>query len=50
MERITLHPIDETVQPGEFLPIFNSNPDFIEATELITGKRAYGEDEVSLYL
>lgn len=48
--RLTLALVDETARPEEFLPLFNSNPDLVEATELFTGKRAFDLSDVEMYL
>jgi RimJ/RimL family protein N-acetyltransferase len=48
--RLILEPVRETAQPQEFLPVFNSNPDFIEASEQFIGKRSYDLAEVEMYL
>ena len=48
--RLILEPVGETAQPQEFLPVFNSNPDFIEASEQFSGKRSYDLAEVEMYL
>lgn len=47
--RLRLEQIDEaTADPAELLEVFNSVPDFIEASEQFTGKRAYTLNEVEM--
>ena len=46
--RLILERVGETAQPQEFLPVFNSNPDFIEASEQFSGKRSYDLAEVEM--
>ena len=48
--RLTLEQIGETTEPAELLSIFNSNPDFIEASEPATRKRLYALPDVQQYL
>ena len=48
--RLRLSPVGETDRPHEFLKLFNSNPDFIEASEQFTGKRSYDLSEAEMYL
>ena len=48
--RLTLEQIGETTEPAELLSIFNSNPDFIEASEPATRKRLYALSDVQQYL
>jgi RimJ/RimL family protein N-acetyltransferase len=48
--RLSLEQVDETTQPEDFLRVFNSHPDFIEASERFTGKRAYDLSDVKRYL
>ncbi|OGO26212.1 MAG: hypothetical protein A2W33_08980 [Chloroflexi bacterium RBG_16_52_11] len=48
--RLVLKQIDETTELAELLPIFNSNPDFIEASEPSTRKRLYALSDVQQYL
>ncbi len=33
-QRLTIGPVGERPNPEEFLPVFNSNPDFIEASDV----------------
>jgi RimJ/RimL family protein N-acetyltransferase len=37
-------------RPEEYLELFNSNPDFIEASEQFTGKRSYDPSDAEMYL
>jgi RimJ/RimL family protein N-acetyltransferase len=48
--RLRLSPVRESDRPEEFLDLFNSNPDFIEASEQFTGKRSYDLSEAEKYL
>jgi RimJ/RimL family protein N-acetyltransferase len=50
--RLVLEDVGERPNPGEFLCIFNSNPDFIEAAYQFTGKqkRSYELWEVDRFL
>ena len=47
---LVLSPLSTNDSAADFLPVFNSNPDFVEASEGITGRDRYSEDEVALYL
>lgn len=49
-DRLLLEPVDQSARPEEFLPLFNSNPEFIEASESFTGKRAFDLTDVEMYL
>jgi RimJ/RimL family protein N-acetyltransferase len=48
--RLRLSPVGETDRPEEFLDLFNSNPNFIEASKQFTGKRSYDLSEAEMYL
>jgi RimJ/RimL family protein N-acetyltransferase len=48
--RLTLQPVGDGDDPADFLPVFNTNPDFIEASEQFTGKDAYDLSDVERYL
>lgn len=37
-------------EPAEFLPVFNSNPDFLDASTLHTGVRAFTEEDAAQFL
>ena len=49
-DRLIVEQVDETARPEEFLQIFNSHLDFIEASEAATGKCAYDLADVEKYL
>ena len=49
-DRLVIEQVKDDVLPDEFLETFNSNPDFIENSELFTGKRAYDIADVKMYL
>ncbi len=48
--RLRLSPVGESDQPAEFLEVFNTNEDFIEASEQFTGRRAYELSDAEMYL
>jgi RimJ/RimL family protein N-acetyltransferase len=49
-DRLVIEQVKDDALPDEFLETFNSNPDFIENSELFTGKRAYDIADVKMYL
>lgn len=48
--RVRVSPVGEAEQPDKFLELFNSNPDFIEASEPFTGRRTYELADAEMYL
>lgn len=49
-DRLDLSPLTEDDQPGDFVDVFDSNPEFVDASESFVGKRSYTEDEVARFL
>jgi len=49
-ERLRLGPVGEADRPDEFLRLFNSNPDFLDASTQFTGKRAYDMSDAEMHL
>jgi RimJ/RimL family protein N-acetyltransferase len=49
-ERLHISRITEADRPGEFLELFNSNPDFVEATDQFAGKRSYDLSDAEMHL
>jgi RimJ/RimL family protein N-acetyltransferase len=49
-DRLILEEVDQTARPEEFLHLFNTNPDFIEASVSFRGQRAYDLADVGKYL
>jgi RimJ/RimL family protein N-acetyltransferase/protein associated with RNAse G/E len=47
-DHLAIQPIGEATDTAEFLPIFNSNPEFVAAAE--GGKQAYTAEEIARYL
>ncbi len=48
--RLRIASVKDTDEASEFLPIFNSNPAYIEAFENLTGKSRYDSSDVEMYL
>lgn len=48
--RLVLEDVRERPNPQEFLSVFNTNPDFIEAAYCFTGKRSYELWDVERFL
>lgn len=48
--RLLLEPVSDADDPTKLLPVFNTNPDFIEASAQFTGKTQYDLSDVEMYL
>lgn len=50
LDGLTVAPAGPADEPREFLPLFNADSDFVDASTLRTGKRAFDEDAAAMFL
>ncbi len=48
--RLRIHPVTDLADISVLASVFNTNPDFIEASEQINGKRAYTREDIEMYV
>jgi len=48
--RLRIHPATDLADVSVLASVFNTNPEFIEASEQIDGKRAYTREDIEMYV